>query len=456
MEIKDNKVKKVLIVDDIDNNRILIRALLENYAEETGTNLEIQEAANGADAVRLATKESFEMIFMDIMMPEMDGIEATRQIRLKDPKVLLIAVSAVDESDRQREILSKGAEDYIVKPINTEIFSTRLSMYDTLITSRNTNHFPLNASHVNLFTKEIFSRQLTFFIENEEQLSEFWEFYLLNQVNSSAILSAAVRTIYSIGSVAIKLNAKIQICTEENESNIYFTITQIDQIDPKIIRLILLKNSDLSDYKQSDSKLSIKIAIENAITIQPISESISNASSTKNIVPDVKAAQNIDKSISADYSQKQVPLQVYNYMEMDDMDEITDFISNLDSLMLIVGSGDIHLNEVNEIAYNLERISKTTSLYSESYPISIALGNLANDIRNYSDQFVQKSSNLGTLCTAFSRDLSTWIRLIFNDGATSVNYMDDTIISNAQMITAMLKMDEASEEEADLDDIFDF
>lgn len=444
-------MKKVLIVDDIDNNRILIRALLENYAEENGINLEIQEAVNGAEAVSLATQESFEVIFMDIMMPEMDGIEATRQIRIKDPKVLLIAVSAVDESDRQREILSKGAEDYIVKPINTEIFSTRLSMYDTLIASRKLNYLPLNSSHVNLFTKEIFSRQLTFFIENEEQLSEFWEFYLLNQVNSSAILSAAVRTIYSIGSVAIKLNVKIQICAEENESNIYFTITHIDQIDPKIIRLILLKNNDLSDYKHSDSKLSIRIVLKNNAVGQTIPEP-----SSKNIESNVKIPETMNTVVQDDYSQKQLPLQVYNYMEIDDMDEITDFISNLDSLMLVVGSGDIHLNEVNEIAYNLERISKTTSLYSESYPISIALGNLANDIRNYSDQFVQKSSNLGTLCTAFSRDLSTWIRLIFNDGATSVDYMDDTIISNAQMITSMLKMDETSEEEADLDDIFDF
>ncbi|MBV5320422.1 MAG: response regulator [Sulfuricurvum sp.] len=447
-------MKKVLIVDDVENNRILIRALLENYAEENGyADLEIQEAPNGVEAVRLASQESYELIFMDIMMPEMDGIEATRQIRLKDSKVLLIAVSALDEGAQQREILNNGAEDYIGKPINTEIFSARLSMYDALINSRQTNNVYFNSGRINLFTQEVFSRQLTFFIQNDEQLAEFWEFYLLDQQNSNPKLSAAVRTIYSIGTVAIKSKIKTEVIYEENEDNFYFTMTQIDQIDPRIIRLILLKNSDLSEYKLNETKLSIKIPIEKKSALQTSVANMSGLDTSKSKITGEKTP---DNPVKEEYVQKELPLHVYDYMEVDDLDEIKDFISNLDSLMLVVGSGDIHLNEVNEIAYNLERISKTSSLYSESYAISVALGNLAGDIRSHSDEFLQKSSSLGTLCTAFSRDLSIWVRLIFSEGATSVNYMDDTIVSNAQMFRSMLTMDEAEEEVADLDDIFDF
>jgi hypothetical protein len=62
------------------------------------------------------------------------------------------------------------------------------------------------------------------------------------------------------------------------------------------------------------------------------------------------------------------------------------------------------------------------------------------------------------MCAAFGRDLSTWIRMIFIDGATRVNFMDDTIVANAQLIGSILTMDDADHEHAaeDLDDIFDF
>jgi hypothetical protein len=61
------------------------------------------------------------------------------------------------------------------------------------------------------------------------------------------------------------------------------------------------------------------------------------------------------------------------------------------------------------------------------------------------------------MCAAFGRDLNSWIRLVFVEGASSVHYMDDTIIANAQMIESILKMDESSSAADDgLDDIFDF
>lgn len=128
---------KILIVDDNQNNRMLIRALVEDYCEDNDKTVLISEATNGLEAALLAEDEKFELIFMDIMMPQMDGIEATQRIRSFDAKAMIVAVSAVDDGERQKQILSCGAEDYISKPINADIFSARLGNYFSLIESRN-------------------------------------------------------------------------------------------------------------------------------------------------------------------------------------------------------------------------------------------------------------------------------------------------------------------------------
>lgn len=442
---------KILIVDDIENNRLLLRALLEDYAQENQhIEISLTEAANGIEAVALATEDGYDLIFMDIMMPEMDGIEATRRIRLHDPKVMLIAVSAIDDSERQKEILRNGAEDYILKPVNIEIFRARLSTYFALIHSRHGVHKRFNPMPANLFSKEIYSRKFLFYVQNSDELAEFWEYYLLNHENGSEELSAAVRTFYAIGSIGMKLDGKFQVITEEGDTFSYMTLVGIDQIDPKIIKLILMKNSDVTDYKLDESKLSIRIPIEQKfsanLATQPVEPQKSpvyeNVTNTQ-ISPEVYTAQ-------------EEVIQVYDYMDEEDLAEIKEYIAKLDSLMLLVGRGDIHSYELQEIAHNLERISKIASLYSDSYVIGRALNTLSDDIRSHIDVFLEKSSALGPLCAAFSRDLSNWIRIVFEEGATSVNYMDDTISSNAQMIAGILKMDESSEEAMDLDDIFDF
>src|SRR5215213_8307723 len=104
----------ILLVEDTEDNRFMMRRLLEM------TGYKVVEAMNGEEAVRLAEAESPQLILMDLSLPVIDGLAATRLIR-KLPRLQvtpIIAVSAHDTSDFQLEAMSAGCNSYITKPID--------------------------------------------------------------------------------------------------------------------------------------------------------------------------------------------------------------------------------------------------------------------------------------------------------------------------------------------------
>ncbi|HJY28769.1 MAG TPA: response regulator [Pyrinomonadaceae bacterium] len=104
----------VLLVEDTEDNRFMMRRLLEM------TGYRVIEAMNGEEAVKLAKKESPNLILMDLSLPVIDGLAATRLIR-KLPEFKstpIIAVSAHDTSDFQSEAMDAGCNTYVTKPID--------------------------------------------------------------------------------------------------------------------------------------------------------------------------------------------------------------------------------------------------------------------------------------------------------------------------------------------------
>ena len=104
----------VLLVEDTEDNRYMMRRLLEM------TGYRVVEALNGEEAVKLAESETPELILMDLSLPVIDGLAATRLIR-KLPKLAstpIIAVSAHDTSDFQSEAIKAGCNSYVTKPID--------------------------------------------------------------------------------------------------------------------------------------------------------------------------------------------------------------------------------------------------------------------------------------------------------------------------------------------------
>ena len=106
---------KILIVDDAAFMRMMIKDILEKNSFEI-----VGEANNGIVAVDLYKKEKPDVVTMDITMPDMDGIEAVKQIKAYDPNAKIVMCSAMGQQSMVMEAIRAGAKDFIVKPFQAD------------------------------------------------------------------------------------------------------------------------------------------------------------------------------------------------------------------------------------------------------------------------------------------------------------------------------------------------
>jgi two-component system cell cycle response regulator DivK len=119
----EDQTATILLVEDTEDNRFMMRRLLEM------SGYEVVEATNGEEAVRLAQSERPHLILMDLSLPVIDGLAATRAIRKLNgfEGTPIVAVSAHDTSDFQSEALAAGCNGYITKPIDFSDLETLIA-----------------------------------------------------------------------------------------------------------------------------------------------------------------------------------------------------------------------------------------------------------------------------------------------------------------------------------------
>jgi two-component system cell cycle response regulator DivK len=110
-----NQEKQVLlVVEDFEDSRFMLRRLLEIAGYS------VLEASDGEQAVELAVQKRPALILMDLSLPKLDGLAATRKIRQHQTmgKVPIVAVSAHDAPESRIEALEAGCDEYVTKPID--------------------------------------------------------------------------------------------------------------------------------------------------------------------------------------------------------------------------------------------------------------------------------------------------------------------------------------------------
>ena len=116
---------RILMAEDSLTNQVLAKSLLERAGHE------VKVAHNGAQAVQMAAEETFDVILMDLEMPEMDGLTATREIRLRESatgeNVPIIAMTAHDAEEDVQQCLDAKMQGHIAKPVRAEVFNAALA-----------------------------------------------------------------------------------------------------------------------------------------------------------------------------------------------------------------------------------------------------------------------------------------------------------------------------------------
>jgi len=122
--IETRKLEKILVVEDNEMNQILMEELLKPYG------LEVDFANNGEEAIEKVEKTNgYNLIFMDINMPILNGIDTSKIIRDRGYTMPIIALTANALEGDEEKFLSLGMSDYLSKPINYEIFEKMMQKY---------------------------------------------------------------------------------------------------------------------------------------------------------------------------------------------------------------------------------------------------------------------------------------------------------------------------------------
>lgn len=112
---------RILLVEDEENIREVVKLNLELE------NFEVVATSNGKDAIRYSQEQHFDLIILDVMLPEIDGFQICEQIRLTDMEVPVIFLTAKDAVGDRISGLKKGADDYLTKPFVLEELLLRIN-----------------------------------------------------------------------------------------------------------------------------------------------------------------------------------------------------------------------------------------------------------------------------------------------------------------------------------------
>jgi CheY-like chemotaxis protein/sulfur carrier protein ThiS len=492
-----------LIADDVESNVTLLEYTIKSFKEnERYKNkfiFNIFKASNGREAIEMCENETIHILFVDILMPEINGIEATKLIRKANKKILIVAVSTSNDIVHQREILEAGAEDYILKPIQVDIFKARFNTYLQMALNRNSK--TENFGKITPFSDQVNFRRISYFFDSGASINEFWEYYQTNKEQFEVrALTEVLRIIFSLATLQVENDIYSELYIEMNEKFKFFTLININKLEEAKVINLLNKNKVPVDYILIDDRISFKFS-RNKDDSQVAEELIYDEKIEKQLLEDELVAANFlspesleildsylvlideneeygkliqdemqnkqeEKITSSDIvnipneeqhsdeidldnladiqeiqetkiPEKERPKKVYlDFFEQNDRDMLEDSIESLSNLFVFIEPSNISKQELRNVVILIESMKRVLIGYSETFIFAQMLGEIARYLLSENSTLIDpdKNSELIKNFQKFSELLSVWYRLLFIDGAPSIEFLDEKINMTIQKI----------------------
>lgn len=231
---------KLLIVDDVEDNRLVLRAICRKLE-----GFEIFEAVDGQDAVEKCDEIQPHIILMDIMMPRLDGFQASKIIKERYPETIIMAVTAVIDPQMEAHMAAIGVAAYIRKPIDKDLIRLKLQSYaGALLAGNRENNILGKTEAVNPFSDDVRSFKTIFDIRGIEEIMDFGVWLLVRfecaRAEACTNVDMIIELVYELLNQELKNNVMVRITIEESfeEVFIHASLPKKVLIDQKMNHLI--------------------------------------------------------------------------------------------------------------------------------------------------------------------------------------------------------------------------
>jgi len=256
---------KILIVDDAKETRETLHNIVKAKID---VKCEIREAQDGIDALNIIKDFKPDIVLTDIMMPKMDGIRLTSEIKSKKETkdIFVAAITGLSGEEEIKKIYASGADFYIAKPFQLDDIVARLKVITALVTQSapsSTKALVIHNCYNDNSVKHYFT---TFSISKEDDIFLIFDYFSKQNIdyNSLKLKDFMVTLIKTYKHIKDE-NAKFHLIIEESEKYIYVTLNDTAFIDS--FESLVSKHSSLIEYKKSDSAFSFRIDLNSFVQL---------------------------------------------------------------------------------------------------------------------------------------------------------------------------------------------
>ncbi|MDD3769852.1 MAG: response regulator [Sulfuricurvum sp.] len=482
---------KLLIVDDVEDNRLVLNAISRKVE-----GFEIKEAGDGIEALEIVDAWRPHIVMMDVMMPRMDGLEASRLIKARYPETIIMVVTAVIDPQMEEHMAAIGIAAYIHKPIDKELIRFKLQNFVSFLNSKKGKFKPLSEKKaLNPFSSDIRHCKTLFDVADSEAMMDFGMWVLSRCENgypsSCTKVDVALEFFYELMRFGTRDGKTLSIIVEESFEEIFVTMKFGVPIvlQPKASALLVDMGEDcicrgniacvrLRIYNPAASRKkeplplsapipSEKKAFEPAATLPepaaaPVSPPPQAAVSVEAPAP-AKEVRVIDSEekvlLRQSFVNKTSAVDYVREIGGDVLDEIRD-LESLDvewgeKLRMIEDDGDAQSIRVfadNVLGVYVRAINNLFEFTALAY----ALSSLGAFLKENADAIIADPKKLKTLTMLLEHlgsDLSSWREHIFSlQDTADIHYLDSSFFSSCMQIEGIIAEKEvAADDDNDIE-----